>query len=111
MPLYLLTLPEPERARGSDPAFSFRADSAGGFAAELQEALRGDGLFERWKAVQDDPEAVPESLAQTDPDARVHGSQQHLQIRLDVRTSLPGTVLKHRLRLLAGNNWTLNDVR
>jgi hypothetical protein len=111
MPLYLLNLPEPELARGADPALSFASDSAEGFAAELQAALRGDGLFERWKAAQPDPEAVSDALAATDPQATVTGSQAHLKILLKASTSLPGEVLKHRLRLLAGNNWSLADVR
>ena len=111
MPLYLLTLPDPASARGTDPAFSFRSDSAEGFAAELQEALRGNGLFERWKAAQDDPDAVPDALAATDPEAQVTGSQHHMKVRLDARTALSAEVLRHRLRLLAGSNWTLNDVR
>ncbi len=111
MPRYLLVLSDPENARGADPQFAFRASGADGFAAELQDALRGDGLFQRWKAAQDDPDAVPDSLAATDPGATVTGEQQDLKIRLEADTSLPGEVLKHRLRLLAGSAWTLNDVR
>jgi hypothetical protein len=111
MPLYLLNLPEPDQARGADPALSFSSDSADGFAAELQAALRGDGLFQRWKAGQPDPDAVSDALAATDPQATVTGSQAHLKIHLRADTSLPGDVLKHRLRLLAGSNWSLSDVR
>lgn len=111
MPMYLLNLPDAEQARGSDPELSFTAVSPDGLAAELQEALRGDGLFQRWKAKQDDPDAVPDGLAAVDPDASVSGSQVHMAVRLRAQTSLPGEVLKQRLRLLAGSHWTLNDVR
>lgn len=111
MPLYVLNLPDPARARGPDPALAFRADSADGLAGELEQALRGDGLFQRWRAQQDDPDAVPESLGATDPAARVRGEQAHLAIRLHADTRLPAEVLRHRLRLLAGAGWTLNDVR
>lgn len=111
MPLYLISLPEPAAARGPEPQFSFTASSADGFASQLQDALRGDGLFERWKALQDDPDSIPESLAATDPQALVEGQQKHLAIRLRVRTGLSGDVLRHRLHLLAGSNWTLDDVR
>ena len=111
MPLYLLNLPEPEQARGADPTLAFSSDSAEGFAAELQAALREDGLFQRWKAKQPDPDVVPDALGATDPAASVSGSQAHLKIHLRANTSLPGDVLKHRLRLLAGANWTLSDVR
>ena len=33
-----------------------------------------------------------------------------LKIDLIAITSIPGTILKHRLRLLAGNGWELRDV-
>jgi hypothetical protein len=103
MPLYLLNLPEPEKARGPDADLSFSASSPDGFASELAEALRGDGLFQRWKAKQPDPDSVPESLGATDPGA--------MSVLLEARTALPGDVLRQRMRLLAGGHWTLNDVR
>jgi hypothetical protein len=31
-------------------------------------------------------------------------------VELIATTSLPGTVFKHRLRLMAGSNWELRDV-
>ena len=37
---YHITLPNPDTARGSDPAFAFRAHGAAALAAELQDALR-----------------------------------------------------------------------
>jgi hypothetical protein len=111
MPMYLLNLPEPEKARGPDGDLSFTASSPDGFAGELAEALRSDGLFQRWKAKQPDPDSVPESLGATDPGASVTGKQQHMSILLEAKTALPGDVLRQRMRLLAGGNWTLNDVR
>ncbi|MFB9067587.1 hypothetical protein [Pseudofulvimonas gallinarii] len=111
MPLFLLTLPDPDKARGDDPELSFHSAGADGFARELEHALRDDVLFQRWRGKQDDPDAVPESLAVTDPSATVEGEQDDLAIVLRARTSLSGQVLKHRLRMLAGSNWTLNDVR
>lgn len=111
MPLYLINLPDPDAARGGDSAFAFTAASPDGFASELQDALRGDGLFQRWRNAQPDPDAVPDSLAAADPGAQVTGRQQHLAILLEAKTDLPGEVLRHRMRLLAGSGWTLNDVR
>lgn len=108
---YLLRLPDPGTARGPEPALAFRSEGAEGFAAELQAALRGCGLFERWRAMQDDPDEVEESLGVVDPDAVVTGRQEDLHIALEATTSLPGAVFKHRLRLLAGTNWELADVR
>lgn len=107
---YHLTLADPAAARGTDPALSFRAHSAEGFAQELEAALRTPALFEAWRAQQEDPDAVDPALGATDPSARVSGTQSHLKIDLVATTSLSGNVLRHRLRLLAGNAWALHDV-
>ncbi len=107
---YYLRLPDPPRARGDDPALAFRSVSAGGFAEELQEALRTPGLFNRWKNQQEDPDGVDASLGATDTAATVTGEQSDLDVLLVATTSLPGNVFKHRLRLLAGNHWQLHDV-
>lgn len=107
---YYLSLPDGALARGSDPNLSFTAQGAEAFAGQLQAALREDALFERWRATQDDPDEVDMSLAATDPGATVVGKQDDLHIDLLVTTTIPGNVLKHRLRLLAGSGWTLRDV-
>lgn len=107
---YHLTLADPARARGADPAFSFQSSSAEGFAAELQSALRSPTLFEAWRAQQEDPDGVDPALGATDPHTTVTGAQSHLKIDLVATTSIPGNVLRHRLRLLAGNGWALHDV-
>ena len=107
---YLIRLPDPAAARGNDPAFAFRAQGAEAFAEELQEALRGDGLFQRWRAGQEDPDAVDPALGAVDPDARVRGMQEDLRVDLTVITALPSSVLRQRLGLLAGNGWQLRDV-
>lgn len=107
---YYISLKDPKRARGSDPDFSFSAHGATEFATQLQEALRSDGLFQRWRDAQPDPDGVDAGLGATDPGATVSGQQHDLQIDLIVVTSIPGTVFKHRLRLLAGSAWELRDV-
>jgi hypothetical protein len=91
-------------------AFAFRSQGPEGMAGELQAALREDALFQRWRAAQDDPDAVDPGLGATDPAATVRGEQHDLKIDLIAITSIPGTILKHRLRLLAGNRWELRDV-
>jgi hypothetical protein len=106
---YHIILPDPERTRASGE-FAFVSQGPDGFAAELQDALRGTGLFERWRATQEDPDEVDPSLGVTDPTATVTGHQDRLQIGLTAVTSLPGEVFKHRLRLLAGSSWQLRDV-
>ena len=111
MPIrYYLSLPDPQRARGNDPAFAFRAQGADALAQELQQALRSDGLFRRWRDAQDDPDAVDPALGAVDPAATVSGQQHDLHIDLVATTTIPGSVLKQRQRLLAGTHWTLTDV-
>lgn len=107
---YFLRLPDPAKARGSDVTLAFKSDSAEGLAAELQQALRGNELFESWRTRQEDPDAVDPSLGATDPEATVSGESRNLAIDLIASTALPGSVFKHRLRLLAGNGWELRDV-
>jgi hypothetical protein len=107
---YYLSLPDPKLARGSEPALAFDAQGADEFARQLEEALRTDRLFERWRAMQEDPDAVDPALGATDPGAKVEGRQDDLHIDLIAVTSIPGSVLRHRLRLLAGSAWELRDV-
>lgn len=107
---YYISLPEPARARGGDAGLSFTAHGAEEFAAQLRDALHSPRLFERWRATQEDPDAVDPSLGVVDPEAIVRGEQDDLRIDLVVTTTLPGNVLKHRLRLLAGSGWELRDV-
>lgn len=91
--------------------FAFRSRGAEGIASELQAALREDGLFQRWRAAQDDPDAVDPALGAVDRDATVHGEQRDLHVDLVVTTGLNGSVFKQRMRLLAGSVWRLNDVK
>ncbi|WCE05362.1 hypothetical protein [Pseudoxanthomonas sp. JBR18] len=111
MPRFYIALPDPAQARGPEPAFSFSESSAEGLAQQLQDALRTDGLFSRWRAAQDEPDEVDPALGAVDPAARVTGQVDDLHIDLVAETSIPGEVLKHRLRLLAGSGWQLRDVR
>ncbi|AOA73550.1 MAG TPA: hypothetical protein DEO93_00940 [Stenotrophomonas sp.] len=111
MSQYFISLPDPSKAHGNDPDLSFRSQSAGGFAEELQAALRTTGLFDRWRAKQPDPDAVEPQWGATDPNATVTGEQKDLRINLVVSTTINSDVLKERLRLLAGHHWELRDVR
>jgi hypothetical protein len=40
----------------------------------------------------------------------VRGEQHDLHVDLIAVTALPGSILRHRLRLLAGDGWSLRDV-
>lgn len=107
---YYITLPDGTAARGSDASLAFTAHGAEGFAEQLESALRTPGLFERWRATQEDPDDVDPGLAAVDPSATVTGKQRDLQIDLVLTTTLPGEVVRQRLRLLAGSGWQLRDV-
>lgn len=107
---YYIRLPDPANARGPDPTLAFRAHGAHAFAEELQHALRTDVLFQRWRQALDDPDDADTALGATDPEARVHGHMDDLHVDLEVVTSLPSTVLRQRLDLLAGKHWELRDV-
>ena len=108
---YYLSLPDPAQARGNDADLAFTANGADGLAAELQDALRSDGLFLRWRAKQEDPDEVDAAFGATDANATVKGEQHDLHIDLVVITSLSSSVMRQRLALLAGNGWQLRDVR
>ncbi|HEU0154340.1 MAG TPA: hypothetical protein VFQ84_13460 [Arenimonas sp.] len=108
---FMIRLSDPALARGDEPGLSFQSSGAEGFAGELEAALRTPALFERWKGMQDEPDDVEDALGVVDPDARVTGQQRDLKIELEARTSLPGSVFRHRMRLLAGSHWELVDVR
>lgn len=107
---YYIRLPDPARARGTDPALSFHSHGADGLAGELLQALNSTALFERWRARQEDPDEVDPALGATDPDATVSGHQDDLHIDLLVVTRLPSALLRQRLSLLAGSGWQLRDV-
>jgi hypothetical protein len=108
---YMIRLNEPALARGDDPGLSFHSVGADGFAEELEAALRTPALFERWKAMQEEPDEVDAALGAVDPGARVTGVQRDLKIELEARTSISHNVFRHRMRLLAGSHWELADVR
>ena len=107
---YYIRLPDPAKARGSDPDLSFHSQGAEGFAGELQDALRDDHLFLSWQAKQDEPDDVDPALSATDPAALVTGQQDDLHIDLVVTTRLSSALLRQRMALLAGSHWQLRDV-
>jgi hypothetical protein len=98
-------------ARGTVPSLSFDGDSPERFAAVLQSALREGSLWQRWLALQPDPDVVDPALGATDPLATVTAEQQDLHADAVVTTALPHAILRHRLNLLIGAHWTLRDVK
>lgn len=108
---YYLSIADLARARGDDPRFAYDGAGPNDFASALQQALRDDDLFQRWRAVQPDPDAVDGSLAATDPTAQVTARVADLHTDVELTTSLPMSVVRHRLRLLIGSAWQLRDMR
>ena len=110
MAVYDIRIPDTARL---DQAGRFAFDSRGpeGIAAELQDALRGTALFERWRLAQEEPDEVDPALGAVDPQASVSGRQRNLGVDLVVDTSISGDLLRHRLGLLAGSAWELRNVR
>lgn len=110
MTRYFIRLPVPTLARGAEPELSFQSVGAEGLANELQNALQCDQLFQRWRSMQEEPDDIDASIGAADPDARVSGAQSDLAIDLVVNTKLSSSILRQRLRWLAGSHWELRDV-
>jgi hypothetical protein len=108
---YYLSIADLAHARGDDPRFSYDGVDPHSFAAALQKALRDDALFQRWRAVQPDPDAVDASLGDADPDTQVSAQLADLHTEVDLLTTLPMSVVRHRLYLLIGAAWQLRDLR
>ena len=63
---YYLSIDDVSRARGPEPSLAFSGDSPEAFGAALQAALRTPALFERWRALQDDPDDAGRSATTVD---------------------------------------------
>jgi hypothetical protein len=107
---FYIIVPDLAKAHGQIPSLSYNGSSVESFAVQLQAALREPNLWERWRSMQPDPEAVDPLLGASDPQAVVDAKQDDLHCDVKITTTLPHAVLKHRLGLLIGANWTLRDV-
>jgi hypothetical protein len=108
---YYLSIDNLAKARGQINELSFQGNSPDSFAALLQAALREPTLWQRWRAMQPDPDAIDPSLGVSDPAATVTAAQSDLHADIVVTTALPHAILKHRLSLLVGAHWSLRDVK
>ena len=108
---YYLSIADLAHASGPDPRFTYDGAGPNDFAAALQQALRDDSLFGRWRLAQPDPDAVDTSLAAVDPAAQVTAKVADLHTEVDLITDLPMSVVRHRLFLLIGGAWKLRDMR
>lgn len=108
---YYLSIEDLAKSRGHFNELSYHGTSPDSFATILQESLREPTLWRRWRDMQPDPEAVDPSFGISDPNATVTAEQSDLHTDVEVVTSLPHAILRHRMELLIGHNWKLRDVR
>ena len=108
---YYLSIENLANARGHISELSYQGNSPDSLAAALQAALREPSLWQRWRAMQPDPDAIDPSLGANDPAATVRATQSNLHTDVVVTTALPHAILKHRLSLLIGAHWSLHDVQ
>ncbi|GLQ48164.1 hypothetical protein GCM10007862_32150 [Dyella lipolytica] len=108
---YYLQVSDLAHARGAQPELSYGGAGPGDFAAALQEALRSPLLFQRWRAMQPEPDEVDERLGVTDQLASVSAKVVDLHTEVEVISDLPMSILRQRLNWLIGASWKLHDVR
>jgi hypothetical protein len=108
---YYLSVADLARARGPVPTLSYDGAGPNDLAAAVQNAMRSPDLFERWRAMQDEPEDVDPSLGAVDPQATASARVSDLHTDMDLITDLPMRIVRHRLNLLIGNSWQLRDMR
>lgn len=110
---FYISLPDPKLAVSAQSAFSFSANGVEEFTTQLQRALSDPTYIQSWfnHLDPDDAENVSPDLLEIDSTAKVTGEQHDLSFSFVVNTQLNGTAFKHRMRLLAGSNWQLTDVK
>ena len=107
---YMFSIDDLPKARGESHELSFHGGSPESFAALLQASLREPELWQRWRAMQPDPDTVDPALGVNDPSATVEAHQSDVHVSVEVKSSLPHAIIKHRMTLLIGKHWSLRDV-
>ncbi|HXP01334.1 MAG TPA: hypothetical protein VN813_12610 [Luteibacter sp.] len=111
MTTYFLSVKDMARAKGPDPELSFEGIGPEKLAADIANAMSSDSLFQRWRAKQPEPDEVDPSLGVTDPAASARGELSNDRNDVQLTTTLPMRIVKHRLNLLIGSSWELRDTR
>lgn len=107
---YFLSVANLAQSRSTEPSLAFDGIGPEALAAQLQHGLRSDSLFQRWKALQPDPDEVDASLGATDAMAEAIGTETS-RSEIELVTSLPMSIVKQRLNWLIGPTWQLRDMR
>ena len=111
MSLFLIHIEHFTRARGTEPALAFTGSSPQALADAIEDALRNPALFERWRALQSEPDKVPLALGALDADAGARAQQHDLHVELEIRSVLPMKLIAQRLTWLIGPHWDLRNVK
>lgn len=111
MSLFLIHIEHFTRAHGSDPALAFTGSSPEALAEAIEDALQAPALFERWRAMQSEPDKVPDALGAVDASASVRADQRDLHVELEIQTALPMKLIAQRLTWLIGPHWDLRNVK
>lgn len=107
---YFISIEDLAGSRGATGELTFDGESPEHLATTLQSTLREPHYWERWRAMQEEPDEVDPGTGAVDPAATVDGSLEAQRTELIVTTSLPHALVKHRLDLLIGPHWKLRDV-
>lgn len=108
---FYLSIDDLAHARGPEPSLSYDGAGPNDFADALRDALSSPALFERWRAMQAEPDDVDPAMGATDPQVQVNARVADLHTEVDLITSLPMSIVRHRLNLLIGPSWKLRDMR
>ncbi|HEY4292371.1 hypothetical protein [Luteibacter sp.] len=111
MTTYYLSVKDLGKARGPDKDISFEGLDPVSLASAIADAMRSDDLFKRWRAKQPEPDEVDPSLGVTDGGASASGELSSDRTDVQLTTTLPMRIVKHRLNLLIGSSWELRDTR
>lgn len=111
MTTYFLSVKDMSKAKGPDPELSFEGIGPEKLATDIADAMRSDSLFQRWRAKQPEPDEVDPSLGVADPSASARGELSNDRNDVQLTTTLPMRIVKHRLNLLIGSSWELRDTR
>ncbi|HEY4143716.1 hypothetical protein [Pinirhizobacter sp.] len=107
---YYLSVDNLAAAKGREPSLAFEGIGPAALAAALTEAMRSDTLFERWKALQAEPDDVDPSLGVTDPSAQATGKETG-RSEIELVTTLPMSIVRQRLTWLIGSSWQMRDIK
>lgn len=108
---YYLSIADLAHARGPVASLSYDGAGPNDLAAAVQSAMRSAELFERWRALQEEPDDVDPSLGAVDPQATANARVSDLHTDMDLITDLPMSIVRQRLNLLIGTSWQLRDMR